>query len=227
MSENKELKFKPIKVTNAIVIGGMIALGKTTLANALIKHYPEGKWIAELDENDQLANLLLNKMYERDDNDLYGSLFQLYFVIKRFSTYKKNVSKEQLSIFDRSIFEDWLFAKENLNNSFLFGYYEGTFKGIANEVVYDVGVPKLYVILTGTWELFKKRLFQRNRKCEIDNFERNETYFHRLLDQYESYLVSTCKNFGIDYIVVDASLELEEKTKMIIKKLDEINANLK
>ncbi len=220
------LKFKPIKYANVIVIGGMIALGKTTLAQSLIKHYDsQAQWIPELDNNDQLSMLLLEKMYERKDDNLYASLFQLYFVIKRFQTYKSNINNNKLSIFDRSIFEDWLFAKENLNNPFLFGYYEGTFKGISNEIVYDVGVPKLYVILKGDWELFKKRLYERNRDCEINNFKQNEIYFHQLLDQYENFLVNTCKNFGIAYIVIDASLPLEEKTKLVVDKLKEIDNN--
>ena len=124
-----------------------------------------------------------------------------------------------MTIFDRSIFEDWLFAKENLNNSYLFGYYEGTFRGIANEIVYEVGVPKLYIILRGNWDLFKRRIYERGRPAEIDNFEKNEIYFHRLLNQYEEFLVSTCKNFAIDYVIVDATLTLEEKAKLVVDKL--------
>lgn len=224
--EDKQLKFKPIKYTNAIVVGGMIALGKTTLAQAIIKEYDKNaQWIPELDADDKLSFLLLEKMYERSDDNLYGALFQLYFVIRRFQTYKSFVNKDKLCVFDRSIFEDWLFAKENLNSPLLFGYYEGTYKGICNEIVYDIGVPKLYIILTGNWDLFKERLYLRNRACEIDNFTQNEIYFHRLLDQYEKFLVNTCKSFGIDYIVVDASLPLEEKTKLVLNKLKEIDKN--
>ena len=220
--ENK-LTFKKIKTSNSIVIGGMIALGKTTLANALMKHFKNSRWVPELDQKDKLSLLLLEKMYERSDDNLYASLFQLYFVIKRFDTYKKNANQKQLTIFDRSIFEDWLFAKENLNNPFLFNYYQGTFGGICNEVVYETGVPKLYVILTGNWELFKKRIFKRNRPCEVNNYKKNEIYFHRLLIQYESFLVNTCKNYGISYIVIDASLSVKKEVQLILNKLKTLN----
>ena len=158
---------------------------------------------------------------------MYASLFQLYFVIKRFDNYKKHVlNSNQMTIFDRSIFEDWLFAKENLNSSYLFGYYEGTFRGIANEIVYDIGVPKLYIILKGSWDLFKRRIYERARPAEIDNFEKNEIYFHRLLNQYEEFLVSTCKNFGIEYVVIDAALPVDEKVKMVVEHLKRVDSNL-
>ena len=223
-SKDNQIHFKKIKYTNSIVIGGMIAMGKSTLAEAIIQHYPKATWVPEFDPNDALCQMLLRKMYERDDNNMYASLFQLYFVIKRFDNYKKHVmNNKQMTIFDRSIFEDWLFAKENLNNSYLFGYYEGTFRGIANEIVYDIGVPKLYVILKGNWDLFKRRIYERARPAEIDNFEKNEIYFHRLLNQYEEFLVSTCKNFAIDYVIVNAELDIEEKVKIVVEKLKQID----
>ena len=221
---DNQIRFKKIKYTNSIVIGGMIAMGKSTLAEAIIQHYPKATWVPEFDPSDDLCQMLLKKMYERDDNNMYASLFQLYFVIKRFDNYKKHVlHNKQMTIFDRSIFEDWLFAKENLNNSYLFGYYEGTFRGIANEIVYEIGVPKLYIILKGNWDLFKSRIYKRGRPAEIDNFEKNEIYFHRLLNQYEEFLVSTCKNFAIDYVIVNAELEIEEKVKIVVEKLKQID----
>ncbi|MCF0227369.1 MAG: deoxynucleoside kinase [Malacoplasma sp.] len=224
-NDSNQINFKRIRYTNSIVIGGMIAMGKTTLAEAIIKYYPKATWVPEFDPDDQLCQMLLKKMYERDDNNMYASLFQLYFVIKRFDNYKRHVAKnKQMTIFDRSIFEDWLFAKENLNSSYLFGYYEGTFRGIANEIVYDIGVPKLYVILKGNWDLFKRRIYERGRPAEIDNFEKNEIYFHRLLNQYEEFLISTCKNFAIAYVIVDANLEVEEKAKIVVEKLKEIDS---
>lgn len=221
-NENK-IPFQKTRISNSIVIGGMIAFGKSTLAQQLLKHYKNAVFIPELDPQDDLWPLLLKKMYQRDNDNLYASLFQLYFMIKRFDRYKDAIRKHEFTIFDRSVFEDWLFAKENLNNPFLFNYYEGTFLGICNQTIYHYGIPKLYVILDGDWELFKERLFKRNRQVEIENFQKNEIYFHRLLNQYTSFLVDTCKNFGIEYIVVDAKLPAETKIKMVVDKLNEIN----
>lgn len=219
----KKPNFHRIKVSNSIVVGGMIAFGKSTLVDELSRKLDNVNIIRELDENDTLANLLLDKMYGRDNNIIYGSVFQLYFVLQRFEKFRSNCNQENLTIFDRSIFEDWLFAHENIIRPSVFRYYESLWKDISNELVYEHGVPKLYVILTGDWELFKKRLFERNRKSEIENFDKNELYFKKLLSVYQEYMINVCKDFGIEYLLIDANKPLEEKVKMVLTRLATLN----
>lgn len=214
---------KRIKVSNSVVIGGMVAFGKSTLATKLHETLTGSKIIFELNDEDELTMLLLEKMYERTNNVLYGSVFQLYFVLNRFENYKLNANSKEITIFDRSIFEDWLFAHENIIRPSVFSYYNSLWKDITTELIYEHGVPKLYVILTGTWELFKKRLFERNRKIEIENFNKNKTYFKKLLEIYESYMVNVCKDFGIEYILIDASKELDEKLQITINKIKSLS----
>lgn len=215
--------FHRIKVSNSVVVGGMIAFGKSTLVNALSKQLDNAHIVTEFDDNDQLAHMLLDKMYGRENNIIYGSVFQLYFVLQRFEKFRQNCNRENLTIFDRSIFEDWLFAHENIIRPSVFRYYESLWKDISNELVYEHGVPKLYVILTGDWELFKKRLFERNRTTEIENFEKNKMYFKRLLSIYQDYMINVCKDFGIECLLVDANLELEQKVEMVLEKLKTLN----
>ncbi len=214
---------KKIKMSNSIVIGGMIAFGKSTLAKKLSENLTDSKVVYELNDEDQLMTLLLGKMYERTNNVLYGSVFQLYFVLNRFENYKNNCNDKYITIFDRSIFEDWLFAHENIIRPSVFGYYDSLWKDVATELIYEHGVPKLYVILTGTWELFKKRIFERNRTIEIENFNKNKTYFKKLLEIYEDYMINVCKDFGIDYILIDASKELDEKLNIVLEKIKTIS----
>lgn len=215
----KKPNFHKIKVSNSIVVGGMIAFGKSTLVNAISQKMNNVNVVTELDESDVLSTLLLEKMYGRDNNIIYGSVFQLYFVLQRFENFRRNCNQENLTIFDRSIFEDWLFAHENIVRPSVFRYYESLWKDISNELVYEHGVPKLYVILSGNWELFKKRLFERNRKSEIENFDKNKLYFEKLLSVYEEYMVNVCKDFGIKYLILDANEELEEKVKKVLTEL--------
>lgn len=223
MSNQRATDFKRVKISNSICVGGMIAFGKSTLTEAIKNFYNNNvNTVYELDENDSLMMSLLEKMYQRENNDLYGALFQLYFVINRFENYKKNANIGNLTVFDRSIFEDWLFAKKNINNPSIFYYYNSLWESICRELIYQYGVPKLYVILDGDWELFEKRIHQRNRKVEIDNFNKNKEYFKSLLNEYSQYLISACKDFGIEYLVIDAKLELEEKVKLVNDKLLEI-----
>ncbi len=222
----KKPVYRPLKVANCIAVGGMIAFGKSTLVQALSRRFPGARVVYELDEEDQLPNLLLSKMYDRSNDMLYGSLFQLYFVLNRFDNYKNNCNAEKLTIFDRSIFEDWLFAHENISRPEIFDYYASMWKTICKELIYDYGIPKLYVILTGDWDLFTRRIYERNRACEVENFAKNETYFKRLHNLYPTYMVDVCRQYGIPYILVDANLELEEKVDLVEKKLEEVNINL-
>ena len=195
---------KKIKISNSIVVGGMIAFGKSTLAQEISDKINNSKVIKEFDDEDLLATMLLDKMYERSNNTIFGSVFQLYFVLNRFENYKNNCNNPELTIFDRSIFEDWIFAHENIVRPSVFAYYDSLWKDISTELVYQYGVPKLYVILSGDWELFKERLFLRNRKTEIENYQKNETYFKKLLSVYEEYMINVCHDFVVNYILLDA-----------------------
>lgn len=219
-------KFNPIRIANSIVVGGMIAFGKSTLVQALADKLKTINIVEEFNENDELSNLLLSKMYSRENNLLFGSVFQLYFVLQRFHKYKTNCNQEQLTIFDRSIFEDWIFAHENIIRPSVFRYYENLWKDISNELIYEHGVPKLYIILSGDWDLFKKRLFERNRQSEIENFEKNRLYFKKLLSLYQEYMVNVCNDFGIKYLIIDAKLELDQKVELIVNKLKTLNSNV-
>lgn len=214
---------KKIKISNSIVIGGMIAFGKSTLASKIHESIEDSKIVYELNDEDQLMHLLLEKMYERKNNTLYGSVFQLYFILNRFDNYKNSCNGKNLTIFDRSIFEDWLFAHENIVRPSVFSYYDSLWKDVANELIYQYGVPKLYVILSGNWSLFKERLFKRDRKIEIDNFEKNRTYFKKLLEIYEDYMINVCKDFGIDYIVVDATKSVDELSQIVLEKVNSLS----
>ncbi|AAC71490.1 deoxynucleoside kinase [Mycoplasmoides genitalium] len=215
----KKPHFQPNKIANCIVIGGMIALGKTTIANTLANHIQAAKVVCELETNDQLVELLLAKMYERSDELLYSPLFQLYFTLNRFGKYQNNCNTINPTIFDRSIFEDWLFAKHNIIRPAVFSYYNQLWNRLAKELVNKHGVPNLYVILDGDWKLFEKRLFMRNRKVEIDNFTKNQLYFQNLHRVYTGFMEAVCNDFGINYCIIDAKLPIVTIIKMILEKL--------
>jgi deoxyadenosine/deoxycytidine kinase len=119
------IKYKPIAEANCIAIGGMIAFGKTTLIDALHNQYPNSKSVYELRENDPLQDLLLKGLYEKK---VSPEVFQLYFVTIRFNRYKEEISKaekNQLILFDRTIFEDRLFAHQNMMDKPIeFSFYD-------------------------------------------------------------------------------------------------------
>ncbi len=217
---NKLDNFKKIKESNVIAIGGMIAAGKTTLVEELSKKL-NAKVLLELDDNDEIQKALLKGLYER--NNIAASVFQLYFFLRRFDNYQVITNEENITIVDRTIFEDRLFAHQNMaNDPIVFSFYDKMWSDKVSELVYSVGVPKLYVILKIDWDLFIERLFKRNRKVEIDNFKLNELYFRSLNDVYVDFLEKTCKVYGINYVILDASIETQKKISIILEKLKQL-----
>ena len=217
---NQHKNYQPIKVTNAFAIGGMIGAGKSTLSRAL-GNALDAAVVYELKEDDHLQDLLLKKMYEGDK--VSAITFQVYFFCNRFENYKLKSSANKLHVFDRTIFEDRLFAYQNMiDNPVVFKFYEGIWQEKAKQLIYSVGVPKLYIILDIKWDDFKKRLFERGRKSETDNFDENEMYFKAIHDGYTDYLVKICQTYDINYIIIDANIPTDKQVEIIIDKSKEL-----
>ena len=203
------------KISNSIVIGGPIAVGKSSLVGSL-PFVP----VQELDPNDELQLLLIEKMYEGDK--IAPQIFQLDMLLTRFDKYKKLANSKEMHVFDRSIFEDVYFAKNLLTNyPNIWDYYHSIWKDKVKELITEVGLPKHYILLTCDWTHFKERVFARNRSAEIDNFEANETYFKNMIDGYEDFMVGIFKEYGIDYSILDTNafgkLEVIKEAQKILK----------
>lgn len=205
-----------MKRSNVIVVGGPIASGKSTLVGSL-DFVP----IQELDPNDELQKILLKKMYEGDKTA--AQIFQLDIMLNRFDKYKKLANNDKTHVFDRFILEDKLFAHMLLGkNEIVWEYYESIWNDKMNEIVDEIGTPKLYILLTFDWKTFKERLFARNRQPEIENFEKNENYFKSILEIYDSFMTDMFKKYDIPYVVVDVrdknKIEVNEHVNKILKE---------
>lgn len=215
-------EYKKQVEANAIAVGGMISAGKSTIVERLVKEYGfEPVYELSSDPND-LMNILLDKMYQREQ--IAESVCQLQFLLNRFTRYKNCITQSKnpaVKVFDRTIFEDRLFAFHNmLNQPTVYEYYEKLWRDQVNQLVYEVGTPKLYIILKLDWDKFLERLYKRNRPVEIKNFKKNETYFKLLNKGYIEYLTSVCAAYRIPYIVIDvADLTVEQEMKIIAKEL--------
>lgn len=213
--------FKKQKEANAIAIGGMISAGKSTVVENLVKKYGfEPVYELSSDPND-LMNILLDKMYQREI--IAESVCQLQFLLNRFQRYKECIlssNNPSIKVLDRTIFEDRLFAFHNmLDQPTVFEYYEKLWRDQVNQLVYEIGVPKLYIILKLDWDHFLERLYKRNRSVEIKNFKENEAYFKLLNRGYVEYLTSVCATYSIPYVVIDVSDKTIEQEIEIIDKI--------
>jgi len=207
---------KEIKYSNSIVVGGPIAVGKSTLVDAL-----PFVSVQELSENDELSNLLLSKMYEGDM--IAAQVFQLDILLARFDKYKSLANNKKMHVFDRSIFEDRFFAHKLLKNyKNIWNYYDSIWHDKVKEMITEVGIPKLYICLETDWDSFKKRVFKRNREAEIKNFEKNKEYFRNLIIEYPKLLNKLFKKYKIPYVLIDTKNKSKEDVyKEVIRILIE------
>ena len=206
------------KFSNTLVVGGTIAAGKSSLVGSL-----PYKSVQELDPNDELQKVLLEKMYEGDS--IAKQVFQLDMMLSRFDKYKKLANSEEMHVFDRMIFEDKLFAFLLFGNTpNIWKYYESIWEDKVEEIINEIGKPKLYILLDVNWEKFKERIFSRNRKVEIENFEDNSKYFKNLLSIYIDFMIDLLNKYEIPFLVVDTNnmekIEVINFVKSELKKRD-------
>ena len=205
-----------MKQANSIIIGGPVAVGKSTLVKNL--KLPS---VQELDKNDKLQSALLQGMMEGDGISAY--LFQFDMLINRNRLYKKRMETGILHVFDRSIFEDKLFAFNRFGDEqAIWDYYLKIWREEVKDML-SFGVPKLYIVLICSWETFKDRVYKRSRESEINNFEKNREIFKYQIQNYQKFMQEIFTEFEIPNVFVntdDLNEEqvLEKSRNILIKK---------
>lgn len=185
-----------------ISVGGMIASGKSTL----VKRLGEALSLPvmeEFEKDDEVFNTLLRWLYEQKDN--VEMLLQIYFIHNHWLNQQKYDGN---FIVDRDLVEHWLFAHHNLKNMpTIMNMYNGVFHSYMNQIK----LPEIYIILDVSWEHFKVRVLARGREQEIENFEKNISYFDLLLKDYTHKIVSQCSIYNIPYVVINTNDKTEDQ----------------
>jgi deoxyadenosine/deoxycytidine kinase len=197
-----------------IAVGGMIAAGKSNLAQRLSTEL-DMPVMTEYEEKDKVLNTLLKWLYEGVPN--VEMLLQVYFLQ---NSWLRQKEYDNNFIVDRDIIEHWLFAQENLQaNPEMMNMYNSLFYNYMNSIT----KPDLYIILDVDWKHFKERMFNRQRSQEIKNFEKNSSYFSSLLHNYVQRMRAQCVIFDIPYVVINTNdLTEEEVLDLVIKKIKPI-----
>ncbi|MGX6446417.1 deoxynucleoside kinase [Neobacillus sp. K501] len=171
----------------SIVIGGMIGLGKTSVADTLDAHFQkkgiESKVFYETVDDNPILPLYYELTPEELDARRIPFLLQLFFLNKRFKTVKDCVGwiEPVYTIQDRSIYEDWYFALVNKNlgriSDLEFKIYEDLVENMMEELnELPKKAPDLMVYLKGSFDTVIDRIMSRGRSFEI-NPELKEYYF--------------------------------------------------
>lgn len=171
----------------SIVIGGMIGLGKTSVADLLNAHFRrqgiESKVFYEAVDDNPILPLYYELTNEELEARRIPFLLQLFFLNRRFKTVKECIDWRNpiFAIQDRSIYEDWYFAYVNKClgriSDLEFHLYEELAANMMEELE---GLPKkapdLMIYLKGSFETVINRIMTRGRSFEI-NPELKEYYF--------------------------------------------------
>ncbi len=201
-----------MKQANTIIIGGPVAVGKSTLVRNL--KLPA---VQELDEADKLQGALLKGMMEGDGISAY--LFQFDMLLNRMRIYKERVETGLLHVFDRSILEDKLFAFNRFGEEkAIWNYYSKVWEKEVNNML-KIGFPKLYIVLTCSWEVFKERVYKRGRKSEIDNFHKNKEIFKYQINNYKEFMEQIFVEYEIPHVFLDTDKLSEEEVLKMTKEI--------
>lgn len=212
-----------------ITIGAMIGAGKTSLAELVANHFNSEVFYESVDDNPILP-VFYTASEEEIQTKRYPFLLQLWFLNTRFKSIKEALSKDN-NVLDRSIYEDWYFAKVNKDlgriSDLEFSLYEDLLNNMLEELE---GLPKkspdLMIYLSGSFETILERIKKRGREYELD--EALVSYYYTLWEGYDNwikqhYKASEVLIINIDEIDYVNNEEHKQKVlSMVEQKLEEI-----
>ncbi|WP_027120653.1 deoxynucleoside kinase [Mycoplasmopsis lipofaciens] len=212
-----------------IGISGMISSGKSTLTGKLVKYFPKSLMLKEYEEDDEVFNTFLKWLYQKQPNLTIG--FQSYVVENHTSKLTEcfqnfdNLGykhKENFIFLDRFSIEHYIFANVNLKAK---GQrYLEAYDALFENLITDEETPDLAIYLDMSFDTFKNRLFSRGRQVEIDNWNKNETYFKELYDLYKPLFINQAKKYNLDYVIINtdnlSEKEVFEETVKVINNFD-------
>lgn len=212
-----------------ITIGAMIGAGKTSLAELIGDHFNTEVFYESVDDNPILP-LFYTASEEEIKEKRYPFLLQLWFLNSRFKSIKKALVHKN-NVLDRSIYEDWYFAKVNNDlgriSDLEFSIYEDFLNNMLEELTdLPQKAPDLMIYLKGSFETIIDRIVKRGRGYELD--ESLVSYYKTLWDGYDNWVynnydASCVLTINIDeYDYVNNEEDKKQVLKLVEDKLNEI-----
>lgn len=212
-----------------LVVGGMIGLGKSSVAKILGEHFNSDVFYESVDDN-PLLPLFYSESEEEIQRKRYPFLLQLYFLNTRFKSIKEALVNDN-NVLDRSIYEDWYFAKKNMELGRISDLEMSIYENLLNNMMEELEslpkkAPDIMIYLKGSFETVINRINLRGREFEIDDSLKE--YYHFLWDGYDNWVnnhYNASEVLIIDMNVMDVVNNEEDKKKlikMVEEKLKEI-----
>ena len=202
-----------------IVVGGMIGLGKTSVAEVLGEHFNSEVFYESVEDN-KILPLFYTATPEEIQAKRYPFLLQLWFLDTRFKSIKKALVNDN-NVLDRSIYEDWYFAKKNMELGRMSELEMEVYENLADNMMEELKelpkkAPDLMVYLKGSFETVLNRIKRRGRDYELD--EALVEYYKFLWKDYDDWVMnhySASQVLIIDMDKTDIVGNLEDRNNMI------------
>lgn len=215
-----------------ITIGGMIGLGKTTVAELISKELNSKVFYESVNQEE---NPILPLFYTLDEEKLLELrlpfLLQLHFLHTRSESIRE-AKKVRTNVLDRSLAEDEYFATVNYRLGRISQLELQMYKQIKKTITYDIKElpyskkPDLMVYLKASFETVIERIGLRGREFEQDDSLAD--YYHTLWEGYDDWVLNEYKDS--DIIIIDMDhldvVKNQEDAQFVISKVKDKLAEL-
>lgn len=189
---------------SVIVIGGMIGLGKTSTAE-LISSELGSKVFYESVEDNPILPLFYTLPEAELDRQRLPFLLQLYFLRTRYEAIREALT-DRHNVLDRSIYEDWYFAKVNHDLGRITDLEMQSYELLLDSMMKDLdGMPKkapdLMVYLKASFATVMYRIGLRGREFEQDKSLID--YYEKLWSGYDEWVTTKYKASQVLIIDMD------------------------
>lgn len=212
-----------------IVVGGMIGLGKSSVAKILGSHFGTEVFYESVDDNPILP-LFYTASPEEIESKRYPFLLQLHFLHTRYRDIKKALANNN-NVLDRSIYEDYYFAKRNMELGRISELELQTYENLLENMMEELSelpkkAPDLMVYLRGSFDTVLARINKRGRGFELDPSLYD--YYKFLWGGYDEWVFNHYK--ASDVLVLDMDTmdvvgnpaDAELLKKLVEEKLKEV-----
>lgn len=210
-----------------ITCSGMISFGKSTLSGIISDRFGMPIYREPLDSP------ILEKFYvaSEDEKELhrYPFLLQLDFLAKRYEILQKAAESGEVGVMDRSLHEDYHFAKVNTDIDGIRDVEFEAYKGLYNVMMREYNLiqdkhPLLMVFLTGSFETALERIALRGR--DFEQGEDKTDYYYQLWKGYEDWVdnhYTASEVYKINVDELDVKNNPDDQNKVLLDIQERVN----